>query len=124
MTLEQYIASCSHRFFSWGCWDCCLFAADAVRCLTRRDPAARLRALYANEKEAVILINHLGGISEVVKSCGLHPVGPPYQNGDIGIMKSHLPVLLVFWQGRFLGVTKPHGLYPVHTRRVREVFRI
>lgn len=126
MTLAAYIAQCSRRVFGWGIWDCCLFASDAVKCMTGKDPASRLRAIYANEKEARQLVEHLGGYAEIVKKAGLKPVTAPFRDGDIGVLspQSHISALVVYWQGRFLGVDRARGLAPIASRHIQEVFRV
>jgi len=127
MTLAAYISQCSRRTFGWGIWDCCLFAADAVKCTTGKDMAAHLRATYANQNEARRLVSSIGGYAAIVLDGGLIPVTGPFQDGDIGVLKSRgdISALVVFWQGRFLGVfgEGKYGLMPIASRHVEEVFR-
>lgn len=122
--LGRYIESCSRRAFGWGTWDCCLFAADAVKAMTGRDPASRLRATYCNEAEALAIITAGGGIDSIVEKAGLKPVTSPFQNGDIGRlkMKGHITALVVYWQGRFLAATKK-GLTEMDQRHIDLAFR-
>ena len=124
-TLAGYIESCSRRAFSWGIWDCCLFVADALKYQTGKDPLSRYRALYANEKEANQIVRHLGGFEGVCRVLGVKPVEGPFANGDVGIMERNgvHTALVLFWQGRFLGLDRYRGLSPVAPNHVSKVFR-
>ncbi len=129
MTLAHYIQSCSYRVFGWGIWDCCLFAADVVKCQTGRDPAAHLRATYANEQEARAVIARIGGFAAIVRLSGATLLdGPPYQDGDLGIMKprGNISAIVTFWQGRFLGLCGVgcRGLTVVAPNHVDDVYRL
>jgi hypothetical protein len=50
--------------FEWGRNDCCLFAADCVKAMTGRDPAADARG-YTDEREAARIIKKLGGLGAI-----------------------------------------------------------
>ncbi len=123
--LGAYIQACSRRVFGWGIWDCCLFAADAVHCTTGRDPAAHLRAIYANEDEASALVERIGGFDQILINAGLQPTVPPYRDGDVGILKTRTPIaaMVVYWQGRFLGADL-HGLRQISAQHISTVFRL
>ena len=54
--LHEYIDLVQNEPFAWGVFDCCLFAADAVRVITGFDGAASLRGRYSTEAEAVALL--------------------------------------------------------------------
>jgi len=124
-TLAGYIESCSRRAFSWGIWDCCLFVADALKFQTGKDPLSMYRAMYANEKEANQIVRHLGGMQGVCRFLGVRQIEAPYLNGDVGIFERDGAeiALVLYWQGRFLGIDRRRGLSPVAPKHVCKVFR-
>jgi hypothetical protein len=70
--------------FVWGQHDCCLWAADCVLALTGFDPAQQLRGAYADERTAVRLVRHLGGMARIAQAALGAPVGARLANvGDV-----------------------------------------
>lgn len=64
--LHEYVELVKGERFAWGAFDCCLFAADAVRAMTGFDGAAPLRGRYASEDEAIALLLENGGLEAYV----------------------------------------------------------
>ena len=64
--LAKFIEGAQKRPFSWGEFDCCLFAADWVREMTGTDAAAELRGVYASEDDALELVRAYGGMTAMV----------------------------------------------------------
>ncbi len=53
--------------FAWGSRDCCLFAADAVLCVTGIDPAIDFRHRYTTAKGAASVLKQYGGLEGAVE---------------------------------------------------------
>lgn len=53
--------------FVWGSRDCCLFAADAVLCITGIDPAIDFRNRYTTAKGAARVLKKYGGLKGAVE---------------------------------------------------------
>lgn len=60
--LARHILDATDRVFEWGRHDCCVFAADGVRAITGRDPIARARGRYTDEKRAAVVVREIGGV--------------------------------------------------------------
>jgi hypothetical protein len=56
--LARFFALHRNRPFRYGQWDCCLFAADALREITGVDIAADLRGRYTSRRAAYDLIRN------------------------------------------------------------------
>lgn len=52
LRLEAFVAQRQAMPFAWGANDCALFAADAVRAITGRDPAPHMRG-HRNARQAI-----------------------------------------------------------------------
>lgn len=74
--LYDYFLSCTEKKFSWGEFDCCLFAADAVKVMTGEDGAEGLRGNYATKEEALSLLDTVGGLEAHVTGFLGEPVTP------------------------------------------------
>lgn len=64
--LDALLRSRAATPFEWGQHDCCLFAADVVLALTGHDPMATLRGRYSNQREAMRLLDSLGGYEAAI----------------------------------------------------------
>jgi hypothetical protein len=79
--------------FAWGSRDCCLFAADAVLCITGLDPAIDFRGRYKTAKGAARVLKKYGGLEGAVEVIALDhgmmevPVGLA-QRGDVVLIDS------------------------------------
>jgi hypothetical protein len=65
--LAELVAQRMAAPFEWGVNDCCLFAADAVRAMTGRDPAADARG-YTTERQAARVLKQLGGLEALAST--------------------------------------------------------
>lgn len=59
--LFDYIKAARKRPFSWGEFDCCLFAADVIEILTGIDPAVDFRGRYETAAGALRVMKKEGG---------------------------------------------------------------
>lgn len=83
--LHEFIDLMREEPFEWGRFDCCLFAADAVRVMTGWDGAAALRGRYSTEAEALALLaEQPGGLHGYVSAQLGDASGPlSAQRGDV-----------------------------------------
>ena len=63
--LIAFILSKQFVPFKWGENDCCLFAADWVKCALGYDPAATFRSAYDSALGAQRLLGQLGGVEAI-----------------------------------------------------------
>ena len=69
-----FIEEAHRREFSYGVFDCCLFAADAVRVITGVDYAAELRG-YTSKFEAYRIVAEYGSLEAMITALlGREPV--------------------------------------------------
>jgi hypothetical protein len=88
--------------FAWGSRDCCLFAADAVLCITGTDPAKGYRGRYKTAIGAARLQKLYGGLAGLVEKVGLEEITPlKAQRGDVVLIDTPL--------GEALGVIDLRG---------------
>lgn len=81
--------------FAWGKRDCCLFAADAVLCITGVDHAKKFRGRYTTARGAAKVIAKHGGLEELVNKTGFEPIAPLMaQRGDVVLIDTPLGVAL------------------------------
>lgn len=63
--LSQYLESCASRPFSWGSFDCCQFANEALEATTGRNFMREMRTCYlggySTQEEAAALIKETDG---------------------------------------------------------------
>ena len=85
--LIKAIEEAESKTFRWGVWDCWLFVADCVEAMTGSDPAEHLRGRYFTEQEADDLLEHMGGVDDVLERLGFAPITNKNftQRGDIVI---------------------------------------
>lgn len=82
--LNDAIEAALHRPFRWGENDCCLFAAECIKVITGVDYGSAHRGHYDSAKDAVCLLDELGGLEEVARMTGFPEVPPPMaQRGDL-----------------------------------------
>ena len=58
--LARYLLDNQHRPFEWGAFDCCLFAADALKIQTGQDYAEAFRGRYKTELGAARALKRYG----------------------------------------------------------------
>lgn len=84
--LSTFLSAAARRGFARGEHDCMLFAADWVRTLTGKDPAAAFRKLYDSAEQANDIIARAGGAEDIIDEC-LTPLGwrkvSPAAAGDV-----------------------------------------
>ena len=81
--LSLYLQACAATPFEWGCFDCCVFTAQAVQVQTSRDPMADL-PLYRDAEGAAAMLAANGGIESMVTQRLGEPVAPALaQRGDV-----------------------------------------
>ncbi len=88
--LLRFVEGCRSAPFSWGRFDCCLFAADALRAITGVDAFAPFRGRYRSGGGALRVMRRagyddlLGAASAVLGGLGLNEVAPlSARRGDI-----------------------------------------
>lgn len=94
MDIHSYIRECQHRIFQWGTFDCCLFAADAIRIMTGRDPMEGCRG-YDSESTAAHLLRERFGTTDIrqvflsiVRQCNARTVElGDARDGDIACIR-------------------------------------
>ena len=71
--LNQYIADCQQKQFSWGEFDCALFTAGAIKAMTGLDLIRKLDLNYHSVYGANLITKPFGGLLElantVAKQC-------------------------------------------------------
>ncbi len=82
--LDAYIAECGKKTFTWGEWDCCMFAADVVREMTGVDYAGVLRGAYTDREGANAVVSDHGSLQAFITSLLGEPVHPSVAlRGDV-----------------------------------------
>jgi hypothetical protein len=71
--LDHLVARRAATPFAWGVHDCAMWAFDAVRAVTGRDPAPDLRGAYATARQAMRLLQRMGGLQGLATA----RLGPP-----------------------------------------------
>lgn len=92
--LARFFALHRNRPFRYGQWDCCLFAADAIREMTGVDIAADLRGRYASRREAYAFLKAYSGrpsiravAEQVAATHGMQQVPITYaRRGDMALI--------------------------------------
>jgi hypothetical protein len=84
--LSDYIKSVQNEPFTWGKFDCCLFAANCVEVMTGKDFTENLRYRYNSKITACRVLldkNYLNIFDMVIKKIG-EPKNPLFANrGDV-----------------------------------------
>ncbi|MFC7333096.1 DUF6950 family protein [Rhodocista pekingensis] len=90
--LDRLVEDARHNTFTWGLFDCCLFAADAVSAVTGIDPAASWRGAYADARTATRLLARRGGLeamaADIARRHGWPGVPPAFLGrGDVALVR-------------------------------------
>lgn len=90
--LDRVVEDARHSTFTWGRFDCCLFAADAMSAVTGIDPAASWRGVYADARTASRLLARMGGLEATATAIARHhgwPAVPPafLGRGDVALVR-------------------------------------
>lgn len=84
--LHDTIKAAIERPFSWGEYDCCLFAADCSLAVCGKDPAAEYRGKYTTEVGAKRLLKKQHGSLEAAWDAYFIRVPPAFiQRGDVAL---------------------------------------
>lgn len=104
--LNEAIKAAQGRPFSWGEFDCCLFAADCAVAVCGVDPAERYRGKYKSEAGAKRQLKRIAGSLEGAWDSCFKRVAPAYvQRGDVVLYDAPAGrCVAVHWAGTFWSV--------------------
>lgn len=112
--LHDTIKAAHDRTFSWGEFDCCLFAADCCIAICGIDPAADYRGRYTTEVGAKrVLRNTHGSLEGAWDACFKRVPLAMRQRGDV--------VLFDCERGRCVGVVWANAIWAVTDEGVHRV---
>lgn len=105
--LTEVIKAASERPFSWGEFDCCLFAADCAVAVCGVDPAVLYRGAYKTEAGAKRALKKNHGSLEAAWDAHFSRVAPAFiQRGDVAMYDAPGGrSMAVFWAGEFWAAT-------------------
>lgn len=105
--LNDVIKAAQERPFSWGEFDCCLFAADCAVAVCGIDPAALYRGSYKTEAGAKRALKKNHGSLEAAWDAHFARVAPAFiQRGDAAMYEAPGGrSMAVFWAGEFWATT-------------------
>jgi len=97
--LHSTIEAAKERPFSWGEFDCCLFAADCAVAICGTDPAELYRGRYRSEVGAKRALRKLHGSLEGAWDACFKRVHPGLiQRGDVALYQAaEGKAVAVFW---------------------------
>lgn len=85
--LDAYVLAREESLFSWGCNDCCSFAADWVLMVRGSDPMRDLRG-YDDARKAFALLRAEGGLRAAVeRRMGDSVLGAMARAGDVALVR-------------------------------------
>ena len=112
--LHNTIMAANARPFSWGEFDCCLFAADCCIAICGIDPAASYRGRYTTEIGAKrVLRNTHGSLEGAWDACFKRVPVAMRQRGDVVLFDSE--------NGRCVGVVWANAIWAVTDDGVHRV---
>ncbi|WP_339935151.1 DUF6950 family protein [Vreelandella glaciei] len=112
--LHTQIKAASERPFSWGEFDCCLFAADCCIAICGVDPAADYRGRYTTEIGAKRVLRNIHGSLEGAWDAHFKRVRINMrQRGDVVLFDSE--------HGRCVGVVWANAIWAVTDEGVHRV---
>ncbi len=95
--LGAYLDKVRARPFRYGQHDCCLFAGNAVRAMTGRDPVKEFRGKYRSAATAQRALREIGGgdLAHVMTAKFGTPIAPALaQRGDLVMSDGSLGVCM------------------------------
>ncbi|RZI91204.1 MAG: hypothetical protein EOP15_01890 [Pseudomonas sp.] len=111
--LNDVIKAALERPFSWGEFDCCIFAADCAVAVCGVDPAERYRGKYKTEAGAKRALKKTHGSLDAAWDACFVRVAPSFiQRGDVAVYEAPGGrSMAVYWANEFwatteLGVTR------------------
>ena len=127
VALAEFLAARATTPFVWGENDCCVFAADAVRAQTGRDPMSTWRGSYGDELGAETLLLAAGGVARMATEELDIPLPrvTTAQRGDVVLFESgNGPALGVCVGANFAAVRPAGGLGYFSMRHAVTAWRI
>ncbi|WJN52142.1 DUF6950 family protein [Pseudomonas asiatica] len=105
--LSEVIKAALERPFSWGEFDCCLFAADCAVAVCGTDPAEAYRGTYKTEAGAKRALKKRHGSLEAAWDACFARVAPAFiQRGDIAMYEAPGGrSMAVYWANEFWAAT-------------------
>jgi len=105
--LSEVIKAALERPFSWGEFDCCLFAADCAVAVCGTDPAEAYRGTYKTEAGAKRALKKQHGSLEAAWDACFARVAPAFiQRGDIAMYEAPGGrSMAVYWANEFWSTT-------------------
>lgn len=128
--LDAVVAAARARPFTWGSFDCALFAADGVAAVTGVDPAARWRGSYGDAAGARHLLRNQGGLVALSDGIAHHHDWPRVPaarlgRGDVALVRlEDRTAALAVCLGTAFAMPGPCGLVSVARSRARFGWRI
>lgn len=106
--LAHTIQAAVERPFSWGEFDCCLFAADCAVAVCEIDPAAHYRGRYRSESGAKRLLKKIHGSLESAWDACFERINPAFiQRGDVAMYEgANGRGVAVYWAGEYWSVAE------------------
>lgn len=111
--LNDVIKAALERPFSWGEFDCCIFAADCAVAVCGVDPAERYRGKYKTEAGAKRALKKTHGSLDAAWDACFTRIAPSFiQRGDVAVYEAPGGrSMAVYWANEFwatteLGVTR------------------
>lgn len=108
--LSALVSEAHHTPFAWGEHDCCLWVANCVLAQTGIDPAKGIRGGYLGAREAVTMLETMGGLEGVGNRLGMRIPPLMAMHGDVGIVKGDDRDLMGLCNGDHWLVTGTNGL--------------
>ncbi|MBF8720511.1 DUF6950 family protein [Pseudomonas guariconensis] len=105
--LSEVIKAALERPFSWGEFDCCLFAADCAVAVCGTDPAQAYRGTYKTEAGAKRALKKNHGSLEAAWDACFTRVSPAFiQRGDVAMYEAPGGrSMAVYWANEFWATT-------------------
>lgn len=113
--LAELVEARREAEFTWGSFDCAMWAADAVVAVAGEDPLAHVRGTYSTEAEADAILAAAGGFEafmvEAFRAFGA-PECPTclLQRGDVGLVRYGNQLSAAVSLGHCAAVPGLHGL--------------
>lgn len=108
--------------FTWGQFDCVMWAADAVQAITGHDFADGMRGTYSTERQALRILKPLGGVAALASERLSQRPLAMVRCGDVGLLDSDTrPTLVVYGGAHWLAATAK-GLWGMPSERVSQAW--
>jgi hypothetical protein len=131
--LAAQFKAAAKRSFSWGTFDCALFACDSIAIQTGIDPGASYRNRYKTRAEAEVILgagkDALAQTAEkITKQFGMKEVGVHHaRRGDLVFLNNGTPqgaLAIIDFTGIFALCPGSNGLMQVKRHRWRRAWRV